>query len=85
MDGAATFNLPFPLSDRVITRNNAKHEHTRACEPEVWMNAKVIVVPRPYYAVTDQNGRFELADVRLETMKWVLGTKDGMCWAGRMR
>ena len=29
----------------------------------VWMNAEVMVVPHPHYAVTDQNGRFELADI----------------------
>jgi hypothetical protein len=27
------------------------------------MNAEMIVVPHPYYAVTDQDGRFELTDV----------------------
>jgi hypothetical protein len=27
------------------------------------MNAEMMVVPHPYYAVTDENGRFELTDV----------------------
>ena len=27
------------------------------------MNAEMMVVPHPYYAVSDQNGRFELTDV----------------------
>jgi hypothetical protein len=29
----------------------------------VWMNAEMMVVPHPYYAVTDESGRFELTDV----------------------
>lgn len=27
------------------------------------MNAEVLVIPHPYYAVTDENGQFELTDV----------------------
>ncbi|MGA8618976.1 MAG: carboxypeptidase-like regulatory domain-containing protein [Candidatus Sulfotelmatobacter sp.] len=29
----------------------------------VWMNAEMMAVSHPYYAVTDLNGRFELTDV----------------------
>ena len=65
MDGAATFNLPFPFTDRVITRNmNTPGLVNLRCNGgHVWMNAEMMVVPHPYYAVTDQNGRFELADI----------------------
>jgi hypothetical protein len=30
---------------------------------DVWMNAEMMMARHPYYAVTDQNGRFELTDV----------------------
>ena len=65
MDGAATFNLPFPFTDRVIKRNmNTPGLVNLRCNGgHVWMNAEMMVVPHPYYAVTDQNGRFELADI----------------------
>src|SRR5947209_11989917 len=29
----------------------------------VWMNAELMVVPHPYYVVTDESGRFELNNV----------------------
>src|ERR1700736_359389 len=75
MDGAATFNLPFPFTDRVITRNmNTPGVVNLRCNGgHVWMNAEMMVVPHPYYAVTDQNGRFELGDVppgNYEVVAW---------------
>jgi hypothetical protein len=65
MDGAASFNLPFPFTDRVTTRNmNTPGLVNLRCNGgHVWMNAEMMVVPHPYYAVSDQNGRFELTDV----------------------
>lgn len=29
----------------------------------VWMNAELMVVPHPYYTVTDESGKFELDEV----------------------
>jgi len=29
----------------------------------VWMNAEMFIAPHPYYAVTDESGRFEFNDV----------------------
>jgi hypothetical protein len=29
----------------------------------VWMNAEMFVAPHPYYAVTNESGRFEFTDV----------------------
>src|SRR5207253_4091639 len=54
MDGAATFNLPFPFTDRVITRNmNTPGLVNLRCNGgHVWMNAEMMVVPHPYYAVS---------------------------------
>ena len=65
MDGAASFNVPFPFTDRVITKNmDAPGLVNLRCNGgHVWMNAEMMVVPHPYYAVSDQNGRFELTDV----------------------
>jgi len=65
MEGAASFNLPFPFPDRasvrVLTQSglidircNAGHE---------WMNAEMMVVEHPYYAVTDESSKFELSDI----------------------
>jgi hypothetical protein len=65
MDGAASFNVPFPFPDRVITRNmdTPGLVNLRCNGGHVWMNAEMMVVSHPYYAVTDLNGRFELTDV----------------------
>jgi hypothetical protein len=65
MVGAALYNLPFPIQDKVITR--AMHRYgivDMKCDAgHVWMNAEILVVAHPYYAVTDQHGSFELTDV----------------------
>jgi hypothetical protein len=65
MDGAATFNLPFPFTNRVITRemDTPGLVNLRCNGGHVWMNAEMMIVPHPYYAVTDQGGKFELNDV----------------------
>src|SRR5438034_755459 len=62
MDGAATFNLPFPFTNQVISRNmpSTGLVNLRCNGGHVWMNAEVFVVPHPYYAVTDESGKFEL-------------------------
>jgi hypothetical protein len=65
MDGAATFNLPFPFTNRPTTRamSNPGLVHLRCNGGHVWMNAEIMVVSHPYYAVTDETGHFEFADV----------------------
>jgi hypothetical protein len=65
MDGAATFNLPFPFTDRVTTRTMSTPGlvHLRCNGGHVWMNAEMMVVSHPYYAVTDESGSFEFTDV----------------------
>ncbi len=65
MEGAATYNLPFPFVDRVISRpmNSAGTVSLRCNGGHVWMNAEIFVVDHPYYAVTDSSGRFELTGV----------------------
>jgi hypothetical protein len=65
MDGAATFNLPFPFVDRATSRTMSTPGlvHLRCNGGHVWMNAEMMVVPHPYYAVTDESGHFEFTDV----------------------
>lgn len=65
MDGAASFNLPFPFADRPTSRTMSTPGlvHLRCNGGHVWMNAEMMVVSHPYYAVTDENGRFEFTDV----------------------
>lgn len=65
MDGAATYNLPFPFPDKVISRNmpTVGLVNLKCNGGHTWMNAELLVVPHPYYAVTDETGKFELSDV----------------------
>jgi hypothetical protein len=65
MNGAASFNLPFPYTNQVISRTMQTPGlvNLRCNGGHVWMNAEMLVVPHPYYAVTDESGRFELTDV----------------------
>ena len=65
MDGAATYNLPFPFAEQVVSRNmqSAGLVNVKCNGGHVWMNAEIMVAPHPYYAVTDESGKFELTDV----------------------
>ena len=65
MDGAASFNLPFPFTNQVTSRTMATPGlvHLRCNGGHVWMNAEMMVVSHPYYAVTDESGKFEFTDV----------------------
>jgi hypothetical protein len=65
MDGAASFNLPFPFPGRVTSRTMQSPGlvNLRCNGGHVWMNAEMFVAPHPYYAVTDESGRFEFTDV----------------------
>jgi hypothetical protein len=65
MDGAATYNLPFPFPNQVIARNlNTPGLVNLKCNGgHVWMNAEMFVAPHPYYTVTDEKGEFQLTDV----------------------
>ncbi len=75
MDGAASYNLPFPFPNQVVSRdmNSAGVVNLRCNGGHVWMNAEMIVAPHPYYAITDENGNFELTDVpagQYEIVAW---------------
>jgi len=84
MDGAATFNLPFPFTDRPTTRTmpTTGLVHLRCNGGHVWMNAEMMVVPHPYYAVTDESGRFEFTDVPPGTYQ-IVAWHEGWSLAGK--
>jgi hypothetical protein len=65
MEGAATYNLPFPFVNQTVARKMSSLGlvSLRCNGGHTWMNAEMFVVPHPYYAVTDENGKFELSDV----------------------
>jgi len=65
MDGAATYNLPFPFVDRPTSRTMSTPGlvNLRCNGGHIWMNAEMFVAPHPYYAVTDESGRYEFTDV----------------------
>jgi hypothetical protein len=80
MDGAASFNLPFPFVDQTVTRNmnNLGLVNLRCNGGHAWMNAEILVVSHPYYTVTDESGRFRLTDVppgEYEIVAWHEGWK----------
>jgi hypothetical protein len=65
MFGVATNNVPFPFQHQFIPvtlqRNGVIELKCNA--GHVWMNANVLVVKHPYYAVTDDHGSYKLSDV----------------------
>ena len=65
MEGAATYNLPFPFPNQVVSRTmQTPGLVTLKCNGgHVWMNAVAVVTEHPYYVVTDETGRFELTNV----------------------
>jgi Polysaccharide lyase family 4, domain II len=65
MVGSAVYNIPFPIKDKVINRPMHRDGviDVKCDAGHVWMNAEVLVVVHPYYAVTDQHGNFKLTDV----------------------
>ena len=63
--GAAFFTLPFTPNSRPITKT---FSHPGTVEVSsgigyIWMAAQLHVVEHPYYAVTDQQGRFSIKNV----------------------
>ncbi len=64
-DGAASFNLAFPFTDHVTsqTLNTPGVINLKCNGGHSWMNAEIMVVSHPYYAVTGEDGRFELNNV----------------------
>ena len=84
MDGAASYNLPFPFVDRPTTRTMSTPGlvHLRCNGGHVWMNAEMMVVAHPYYAVTDESGRFEFTNVPPGTYQ-IVAWHEGWGLAGK--
>lgn len=86
MDGAASFNLPFPFVNQLATRTMSTPGlvHLHCNGGHVWMNAEMMVVTHPYYAVTDESGRFELTDVPPGTYQ-IVAWHEGWIMAGKQQ
>jgi hypothetical protein len=65
MDGAASYNLPFPFPNQVVSRDmpTVGLVNLKCNGGHTWMNAEMLVVAHPYYAVTNEAGKFELSQV----------------------
>jgi len=84
MDGAATYNLPFPFPNQVSSRSMSTPGlvNLRCNGGHVWMNAEMMVVRHPYYAVTDESGRFEFTNVPPGTYQ-IVAWHEGWGLAGK--
>jgi hypothetical protein len=84
MDGAATYNLPFPFPNQINSRTMSTPGlvNLRCNGGHVWMNAEMMVVPHPYYAVTDESGRFEFTSVPAGTYQ-IVAWHEGWNLAGK--
>lgn len=65
MAGAASNNIPFPFQnqDIQIPMKRSGVIDLKCNAGHVWMNAEMLVVKHPYYAVTDEHGSYELRNV----------------------
>lgn len=65
MAGAAANNIPFPFQnqDIPVPMRRSGVVDLKCNAGHVWMNAEILVVKHPYYAVTDEHGSFTLTDV----------------------
>jgi len=65
MSGASDYNLPFPFANQTVSRTMNRNGlvDLRCNAGHVWMNAEMLVVTHPYYAVTDADGNFRLTNV----------------------
>ena len=64
MSGNADYNFPFTAEGQEITHPMIREGAVSLrCNVHVWMNGEMIVARHPYYAVTDQDGNFELTQV----------------------
>jgi hypothetical protein len=84
MDGASSYNLPFPFPNQISTRNMGTPGlvNLRCNGGHVWMNAEMMVVEHPYYAVTDESGHYEFTNVPPGTYQ-IVAWHEGWGLAGK--
>ena len=76
------FNMAQPKFKKVIKQTVEKPEIIKVnCDAHGWMHGWWYVTDTPYYAVTDENGKFEIKDVppgsyTIEVWQEKLGTQD---------
>jgi hypothetical protein len=80
MSGSADYNLPFTAQGQEISRPMIRDGvvSLRCNAGHVWMNGEMVVAKHPYYAITDQQGNFELTQVPpgdYELVAWHEGWK----------
>ena len=86
MEGAASFNLPFPFTHQITARAmSTPGLVTLRCNGgHVWMSAEMMVVQHPYYAVTDESGKFEFTDVPAGTYQ-IVAWHEGWVHSGKQQ
>jgi len=86
MEGAATFNLPFPFTHQITSRAMPTPGlvHLQCNGGHVWMSAEMMVAPHPYYAVTDESGQFEFTEVPTGTYQ-IVAWHEGWGFAGKQQ
>jgi plastocyanin len=58
------FNKPQPKFKKTLKETFAKTEIIKlTCDVHTWMSGWIIVHEHPYYAITDERGRFSLSDI----------------------
>jgi hypothetical protein len=65
MTGASSYNAAFVNRNQTVSAkmNDAGLIDVQCNGGHAWMNAEIMVVRHPYYAVTDADGKFTLTDV----------------------
>jgi hypothetical protein len=65
MAGAVSNNIPFPFQNQFVpvAMRRAGLVDLKCNAGHVWMNAELLIVKHPYYAVTDEHGSFKLTGV----------------------
>jgi len=85
MDGAASYNLPFPFAGRPTSRTfqNPGLVNLRCNGGHVWMNAEMFIAPHPYYTMPSPTrpDASNSPTSRLVPTRSSPGMKDGTCSA----
>jgi hypothetical protein len=81
--GAAFFTQPLPKPDEPVGRKfpHAGHVALTSGVGYVWSEADLFVCEHPYYAITDQQGRFELSQVPPGEYEIVAWLKNWNIWS----